>query len=77
MIADDYGPGWTAAAGFIADFCASGGTIVDRVFTPLGTTDYASYVRQLPPPADVDGYFWAVGGGLEPATSRSSRHMAR
>jgi branched-chain amino acid transport system substrate-binding protein len=69
VIADDYGPGWTAAGGFIADFCASGGTIVDRVFAPLGTTDYASYVRQLPPPADVDGYFWAVGGGLEPATA--------
>ena len=27
VIADDYGPGWTAAAGFIADFCASGGTV--------------------------------------------------
>ena len=69
VIADDYGPGWTAAGGFIADFCASGGTIVDRVFAPLGTTDYATYVRQLPPPADVDGYFWAVGGGLDPATA--------
>jgi branched-chain amino acid transport system substrate-binding protein len=68
VIADDYGPGWTAAAGFIADFCASGGTVVDRVFAPLGAPDYASYVRQLPPPADVDGYFWAVGGGLEQAS---------
>ena len=68
VIADDYGPGWTAAAGFIADFCASGGSVVKRVFPPLGTTDYSSWVRQLPPPSGVDGYFWAVGGGLDPAS---------
>jgi branched-chain amino acid transport system substrate-binding protein len=68
VIADDYGPGWTAAAGFIADFCASGGRVVDRVFAPLGAQDYASYARQLPPPAQVDGYFWAIGGGLESAS---------
>ena len=70
VIADDYGPGWTAAAGFVADFCASGGTVVRRVFPPLGTPDYASYVRQLPAPNAVDGYFWAVGGsGAQPAAS--------
>ncbi len=68
VIADDYGPGWTAAGGFIADFCASGGTVVDRVFAPLGVSDYSSYIRQLPSPADVDGYFWAVGGGLDQAS---------
>jgi branched-chain amino acid transport system substrate-binding protein len=68
VIADDYGPGWTAAAGFIADFCASGGTVAKRVFPPLGTADYGSYLRQLPPPDKVDGYFWAVGGGLEQAS---------
>jgi len=68
VFADDYGPGWTATAGFVADFCASGGTVAKRVFAPLGAPDYASYVRQLPSPDDVDGYFWAVGGGLEQAT---------
>ncbi|HEU0305175.1 MAG TPA: ABC transporter substrate-binding protein [Gaiellaceae bacterium] len=68
VIADDYGPGWTSAAGFIADFCASGGTIAKRLYPPLGTSDYAAWVRQLPAPEAVDGYFWAVGSGLEPAT---------
>jgi branched-chain amino acid transport system substrate-binding protein len=68
LIADDYGPGWTAAAGFVADFCASGGTIAKRVYPPLGTTDYASWAGQLPPPSQVDGYFWAIGGGLEQAS---------
>jgi branched-chain amino acid transport system substrate-binding protein len=32
------------------------------VFPPLNTTDYAPFVRQLPAPNSVDGYFWVVGG---------------
>ena len=68
VIMDDYSFAWTSAAGFIADFCASGGKITKRVFPPLNTTDYSSYVRQLPSPDDVDGYFWVVGGtGTDPA----------
>src|SRR6266540_3626508 len=62
IIMDDYSFGWTSAAGFIADFCASGGQITKRVFPPLNTTDYAPFARQLPPPNQVDGYFWVVGG---------------
>jgi branched-chain amino acid transport system substrate-binding protein len=68
VIADDYSFGWTSAAGFIAEFCAAGGTVTKRVFPPLNTTDYSSFVQQLPDPGQVDGYFWAVGGaGLIPA----------
>jgi branched-chain amino acid transport system substrate-binding protein len=62
VIADDYGFGWTSAAGFVADFCAAGGDVVSQVFPPLGTTDYSSFVQQLPDPDEVDGYFWVVGG---------------
>ncbi len=62
VIADDYGFGWTSAAGFTADFCAAGGEVVAQVFPPLGTTDYSSFVQQLPNPDEVDGYFWVVGG---------------
>src|SRR5438874_12779045 len=62
IIMDDYSFGWTSAAGLIADFCAMGGQITKRVFPPLNTTDYAPFVRQLPPPNQVDGYFWVVGG---------------
>src|SRR6478736_3348061 len=62
IIMDDYSFGWTSAAGMIADFCAVGGQITKRVFPPLNTTDYAPFVRQLPPPNQVDGYFWVVGG---------------
>ncbi|MBA2476962.1 MAG: ABC transporter substrate-binding protein [Actinobacteria bacterium] len=62
IIMDDYSFGWTSAAGMIADFCSVGGQITKRVFPPLNTTDYASYIRQLPRPNQVDGYFWVVGG---------------
>jgi len=62
IIMDDYSFGWTSAAGLIADFCAMGGKITKRVFPPLNTTDYAPYIRQLPPPNSVDGYFWVIGG---------------
>lgn len=68
VIGDDYSFAWTSMAGFIADYCGAGGDVVKRVFPPLNTTDYSSWVRQLPPPSQVDGYFWAVGGsGLIPA----------
>ena len=62
VIADDYSFGHTSAAGFIADFCGVGGDVTSRVFPPLGTTDYSSFVQQLPDPDEVDGYFWVVGG---------------
>jgi branched-chain amino acid transport system substrate-binding protein len=62
VIADDYGFGWTSSAGFVADFCAAGGEVVSYVYPPLGTTDYSSFIQQLPDPDEVDGYFWVVGG---------------
>ena len=62
IIMDDYSFGWTSGAGMIADFCAVGGNITKRVFAPLNTTDYAPFVRQLPAPGQVDGYFSTIGG---------------
>ena len=62
IIMDDYSFGWTSAAGMIADFCAVGGKITKRVFPPLNNADYAAFVRQLPRPDEVDGYFWVIGG---------------
>jgi len=59
VIMDDYAFGWTSAAGFIADFCAAGGTVT-RLYPPLGTTDYSSYIAQIP--QKYDGLFSAVGG---------------
>ena len=63
---DDYSFGWTSGAGLILDFCAVGGKITKRVFPPLNTTDYAPFVRQLPPPNQVDGYFSASAAPARP-----------
>ena len=65
VVADNYSFGWTSAAGFIAEFCAVGGKVTQRVFPPLNTTDYSTYAQQLK--TNVDGTFVAVGGaGLIP-----------
>ena len=65
VVQDNYSFGWTSAAGFIAEFCAVGGNVVQRVNPPLNTTDYSTYAQQLR--TDVDGTFVAVGGsGLIP-----------
>jgi branched-chain amino acid transport system substrate-binding protein len=71
IIMDDYSFGWTSGAGIIADFCAVGGQITRRVFPPLNTQDFAAYIRQLPPPSQVDGYFWVVGGTATGAALRA------
>jgi len=66
VISDDYSFAWTSSAGFIVDFCAAGGNITKRVFPPLNTTDYSSFVQQLPTlgtgASATNGVFWAVGG---------------
>jgi len=60
VIGDDYAFPYTSLAGFIAEFCAIGGNVTKRVWPPLGTTDYSSFVAQLP--TNVDGTFVGIGG---------------
>src|ERR1700682_3645487 len=60
VIGDDYAFPYTSLAGFIAEFCAVGGNVTKRVWPPLGTTDYSSFVAQIP--TNVDGLFVGVGG---------------
>ncbi len=60
-IADDYSFPYTQVAGFVAEFCALGGKVEKRIWPPLGTTDYSSYVTQIPT-SGVDGFLMAVNG---------------
>src|SRR6202140_4747216 len=48
-IGDDYAFPYPSLAGFIAEFCSIGGNVTNRIWPPLGTTDYSSFVAQLPP----------------------------
>jgi branched-chain amino acid transport system substrate-binding protein len=62
-IGDDYSFPYTAVGGFIAEFCGVGGEVVERLWPPLGETDYASYIARIPDiPEEVDGIYAAVGG---------------
>jgi branched-chain amino acid transport system substrate-binding protein len=60
ILGEDYSYPYTQAAGFTAEFCGLGGQITKRVWAPLDTTDWSSYVAQLP--RDVDGVLVLTGG---------------
>ena len=65
IITQDYAYGWESAGGFQFGFEKSGGTIVKKIYVPLGAPDWAPYVRQIP--TDVDAVFGLpVGGGVAP-----------
>ena len=59
-IGDDYDFPYSQIAGFVAEFCAIGGNVTERLWPPLGEEDYSSYITQIPD--DVDGFFMGVGG---------------
>jgi branched-chain amino acid transport system substrate-binding protein len=60
ILGEDYSYPYTLAAGFVAEFCSLGGNVTKRLWAPLTTTDWASYVAQLP--RDVDGVLLLTGG---------------
>jgi branched-chain amino acid transport system substrate-binding protein len=47
MIGYDFAFGWEVAAGFHRTFEESGGQIVQKLWPPLGTTDFGPYISQL------------------------------
>jgi branched-chain amino acid transport system substrate-binding protein len=59
-LGDDYDFPYTQTAGFVAEFCALGGEVVERIWPPLGEEDYTSYIAQIP--TDIDGIYLSVGG---------------
>jgi branched-chain amino acid transport system substrate-binding protein len=60
ILGEDYSYPYTLAAGFTGEFCALGGQVTKRLWAPLDTTDWSSYVNQLP--KDVDGVLFLTGG---------------
>jgi branched-chain amino acid transport system substrate-binding protein len=60
IIGDDYSFPYTSLAGFVAEFCAIGGQVTERIWAPLGEKDYSSYISQIPD--DVDGLYVGIGG---------------
>jgi len=64
MMGQDYAWGWQVAGGFHFAFERAGGKIVQRLWSPIGTTDYAPFVTQLR--RDVDAVFAVLVGADVP-----------
>jgi branched-chain amino acid transport system substrate-binding protein len=58
-IADDFAYGHEMCAGFQRAFEDSGGKIIQKIFTPLATPDYGSYVAQV---KSADAIFLGTAG---------------
>lgn len=59
-VAEDYSFPYTQVFGFMAEFCAAGGTVPDKFWVPIGTSDYSSIIAQIP--SDIDAIYVALGG---------------
>lgn len=59
-VAADYSFGYTNFLGFAVDFCRAGGTIVERFWVPLGSSDFGGIIAQLPD--NVDAIYLGLGG---------------
>lgn len=60
VVAEDYSFPYTQVLGFMSEFCAAGGTVPEKFWTPIGNSDYSSVVYSIP--ADVDAIFVSLGG---------------
>ncbi len=58
-LAPDYAAGYEQLAGFVDTFTQAGGTITDKIFPPLGNSDYAPFLGKIRPsnPDAVWGFF--------------------
>lgn len=61
IIADDFAFGHEIASGFQRVFEENGGEVVQKLWPPLNTADYGSYITQIDP--SVDAVFAAFAGG--------------
>jgi len=59
-VGEDYSFPYDQVGGFMTEFCAAGGAVPKKIWVPVGTKDYASFIAQIP--KDVDAVYVALGG---------------
>ncbi len=59
-VSADYSFGYTNFLGFAVGFCKAGGELVERLWVPLGSSDYAGVIAKLPD--DADAIYLGMGG---------------
>jgi branched-chain amino acid transport system substrate-binding protein len=60
-IGEDYAFVYTQTMGLVVEYCKAGGQITKRLWVPLGTKDFASYIPQLLS-EEVDAIYLGLGG---------------
>lgn len=64
LLAADYAAGYEHVGGFARTFTAAGAQVVQEIYPPLGTQDYAPYLTQIKRDADVVMVFFAGADAL-------------
>jgi branched-chain amino acid transport system substrate-binding protein len=59
-VAEDYSFPYDQVGGFMTEYCDAGGKVSKKIWVPIGTKDYASFIAQIP--KDVDAVYVALGG---------------
>lgn len=59
-LAEDYSFPYSQVAGFLLEFCRSGGEIVKQFWVPIGTKDYSSVITNMP--TNIDAIYVVLGG---------------
>ena len=60
LVAEDYSFPYTQVGGFMYEFCAAGGKMIQKFWVPLGTKDYSAVVSGIP--EGIDALYVALGG---------------
>ncbi len=63
--APDYAAGYEQLAGFVDTFQKAGGNIVDKVFPPLGNSDYAPFLGKIKGASPVPDAVWGFFAGSD------------
>lgn len=59
-LAEDYSFPYDQVGGFMKEFCAAGGHVPQKIWVPLGTKDYASFISKIP--SGTTAIYVALGG---------------
>lgn len=59
-LGEDYSFPYDQVGGFMQSYCSAGGHVPDKVWVPIGTKDFSSFISQIP--KNVDALYVALGG---------------
>jgi branched-chain amino acid transport system substrate-binding protein len=64
LMASDYGAGYEHVGGMARTFIESGGKIIQEIYSPLGTADFAPFISRIDRSGDVVAVFYAGADAL-------------